>query len=507
MSRANVEHLFRHFEESPNDVAFIERGDAVTYSEIERRARSYARSLEELGVRKGDRVGVFVDGSIEMVVALIGHYFAGIVHLPINTRYGAVEIGHILDDSGARALLHPATGELFDTVEGLDLPDTVEHRIALGGEAEGARSFSELCSGEPMEGAPRPSDEDLALLIYTSGTTGRSKGVELPFRAVVSNIDALTRLWEWTNEDILLLALPLFHVHGLCIGVHGTILRGCRAIIHERFSAAEVVAEMGQGATIFMGVPTMYARIVDHLDEHPERADWMKEARLYTSGSAALSPSIFERFEEHTGHRILERYGMSETLLTLSNPYRGERRPGTVGLPVPGCDVRVVDENFEDTEDGEVGEIVVRGPSVMRGYRGLPDKTEKAFNDGWFLTGDVAKRGADRYVSIVGRRSVDIIKSGGYKISAREIEEVLERHEEVAAVAVVGLPDEEWGERIVAAVVPAGGAQPGIDELNAFCAGKLADYKQLRDLILVDEIPRNALGKVQKHRVVERFES
>jgi acyl-CoA synthetase (AMP-forming)/AMP-acid ligase II len=264
---------------------------------------------------------------------------------------------------------------------------------------------------------------------------------------------------------------------------------------------------MGQGGSIFMGVPTMYSRIVEELDADPAQADWLKSARLFTSGSAALSPNIFERFKAHTGHEILERYGMSETLLTLSNPYLGERRPGTVGRPVPGCDVRVVDSSMEDVQPGDVGEIVVQGPTVMDGYWNLPDKTDEAFRDGWFLTGDVATVSADGYVSIVGRRSVDIIKSGGYKISAREIEEVLERHADVRAVAVVGIPDETWGERIGAAVVLTEGVDTDglLGRLADHCDGTIADYKQVRDLIVVDAIPRNALGKVQKHKVIELF--
>lgn len=508
MTDSAAARLFFHLQNSREEVAFIQRGRAITFGELDRQARSYAASLANLGVERGDRVGVFLDGCIELIVALVGNYYVGAVHVPINTRYGAVEIEHILNDSGARTLVCTSAPSLAETIDSAHAP-ALKDRVVVGSPRRaGDHAFADLVSHAPIAAPVEPADEDVALLIYTSGTTGRSKGVELPHRAVVGNIDALTNLWEWTPDDVLVLALPLFHVHGLCIGVHGVLLRGCRGVIHERFDAGEVISELAQGGTIFMGVPTMYTKLVEELDREPERGDWLRDVRLFTSGSAALSPSVFERFEDHTGHRILERYGMSETLLTLSNPYRGERRPGTVGKPVPGCEVRVVDDDLNDVEPGQVGQIVVRGLSLMRGYRDLPDQTEEAFQDGWFLTGDVATISSDGYVSIVGRRSVDIIKSGGYKISAREIEEVLERHESVSEVAVVGLADEVWGQRIACAVVPSPNSDTSglLADLQAFCEGEIADYKRPRDLIVVDEIPRNALGKVQKHRVIELFE-
>jgi malonyl-CoA/methylmalonyl-CoA synthetase len=313
------------------------------------------------------------------------------------------------------------------------------------------------------------------------------------------------RLWRFSEADRLVLALPLFHVHGLCLGVAGALLTGFTLLLEERFDPVRVVEAFASGgATAFMGVPTMYVRLLERLEAHPEDAAALRKARLFTAGSAPLPAADFHAFQEKTGHRILERYGMSETLFTLSNPYEGERRPGTVGLPVPGCSVRLVDDEGRDVPDGELGEIHVKGNGVMNAYWGREAETAAAFRDGWFLTGDVARRGAGGYVTILGRKSVDVIKSGGYKISAREIEDVLRRHPAVKDAAVVGLPDRVWGQRIAAAVVltepaEADAAERTCTEIAAFAAKHLADFKVPRDLRALTELPRNALGKVQKH--------
>ena len=332
--------------------------------------------------------------------------------------------------------------------------------------------------------------------------------MELSFRALVSNIEAVTRAWGFTGNDRLAIALPLFHVHGLCLGIHGGLLHGFPVLLSEKFEAGRIVEAFATGgATAFMGVPTMYVRLLEHLEAHPESAKALRRARLFTSGSAPLPADDFRAFQEKTGHAILERYGMSETLFTLSNPYDGERRPGTVGLAVPGYEVRIVDDAGSDVTPGELGEIVVRGSGMMTGYWGRPEETARSFRDGWFLTGDVARSDADGYVTIVGRKSVDIIKSGGFKISAREIEDVLRRHPKVRDVAVVGAEDRVWGQRIVAAVVlvPGVDAAPEavLEDLAAFARAHLADFKRPREVRLLPELPRNALGKVQKHLILK----
>ncbi len=506
--------------------ALVFGGRALTFGDLDLLSARYAAGLSALGVRRGDRVAVFAESSPDLVVALLGHYRIGAIHVPINTRYRAEEAGHILRDSGAKAVLVCPGTDCARVLDGIGPLPGLHLRVTVGGEhagAEGSADFAvstdsgtvrmsrllEADTSRPASLPPPPGDEDAALLIYTSGTTGKSKGVELSFSALAANIGAVTAMWAFGPNDRLALALPLFHVHGLCLGIHGMLLHGYAVLLYEKFEAAGIVeAFEGRGATAFMGVPTMYVRLLEHLEAHPAAADALRRARLFTSGSAALPADEFRAFKERTGHRILERYGMSETCFTLSNPYEGERRPGTVGLPVPGCSVRIVDDAGHDVADGELGEIVVRSNGMMTGYWGKAEETARSFRDGWFMTGDVARRDADGYVTIVGRKSVDIIKSGGFKISAREIEDVLRRHPAVREVAVVGVEDRVWGQRIVAAVVLAPGRLAVekanlLRELSDFAGEHLADYKRPRELLVVPELPRNALGKIQKHLLLK----
>ncbi|MFT4704953.1 MAG: acyl-CoA synthetase (AMP-forming)/AMP-acid ligase II [Bradymonadia bacterium] len=495
-------------------VAFSLEGGALTWGALDARSNALASAMRGAGIGRGERVACLLETSLDLVVTLVAHHKLGVVHVPINTRYAHAEIAHIVQDSGARwlfaseSLLTPLGGpeERFDA-------DGLERVIVLG--SDEWRALSGGSAEAPIEHPPSfvdaaCADEDTAMLIYTSGTTGRSKGVMLPFRAIAGGIGGLVGLWQWVREDVLVLALPLFHVHGLCIGVHGTLLTGNRSVLLPRFDAEAVCTAMANGGTVFMGVPTMHARLVQHLDANPEAARSFANARLVTSGSAALSADLFARFEAHTGHRILERYGMSETLLTLSNPYDGVRRAGTVGRPVPGYDAQLVDEQGGPVEPGGIGEIEVRGAGLMTGYWGLPEQTQASFRDGWFRTGDVAIQSDDGVFRIIGRSSVDIIKSGGFKISAREIEEAIEVDTDVAELAVIGIPDEVWGQRIVAAVVPTSSGDneqaEWLERLQARSRERLADFKCIRDVRVIAELPRNALGKVQKHKLAGLFE-
>jgi malonyl-CoA/methylmalonyl-CoA synthetase len=346
-----------------------------------------------------------------------------------------------------------------------------------------------------------PDGEDLAVIAYTSGTTGRSKGAMLLHRNVVANIESICEAWHWTADDHLLLTLPLFHTHGLMVGAHGTLFAGASAELQRSFDADRVYdALLGGSYTMFFGVPTMYTRLLREAESHDERPDPL---RLYVAGSAALSPQAFEEFEKLFGERILERYGMTETGMNLTNPYDGERRPGTVGKPFPGQEARVVDiESREVLPAGEVGEIEVRGPHVFRGYWNRPDATEEVLGeDGWFRTEDLGSVSEDGYFTISGRTK-ELIISGGYNVYPREVEEVLEGHPGVAEVAVVGLPDEEYGEKVTAAVV-SDDPELTAEEVKDFCQDDLASYKKPREVYFVEELPRNALGKVQKHVVQE----
>jgi acyl-CoA synthetase (AMP-forming)/AMP-acid ligase II len=515
VSRKSTAHLFAALEAGSPELAYEFDGQRLSWAELDERARSYANALAHAGVDKGDRVAVFVETSLELIIALFGNYYLGAVHVPINTRYRATEVAHILSDAQPAAILGDAAGgEVLEQALAQAELERPPIRVAIGDDAEGFR-FAELLAATPGEYL-RPRDEDLALLIYTSGTTGASKGVMLTHAAVVANTRALTGLWTWSARDKLVLALPLFHVHGLCIGVHGAALHRMPVLLERRFDPAAIVERFAApglrgGATVFMGVPTMYAAIVEHLREYPEAAPILARARLFTSGSAALSSELWEAFVELTDHRILERYGMSETLITLSNPYLGVRKPGSVGQPVPGCDAAVVDAHGDELGVGEPGELIVHSNGIMAGYWNRPELSAQAFirdRDGrpWFRTGDVAYVDERGYFHIVGRMSVDIIKSGGFKISAREIEEVLARHPAVREVAVLGVPDPKWGEQIVACVVPAQAgarAQALLAELVEHHCAVLADYKKPRGIYVCDELPRNALGKLQKHLLRE----
>ena len=512
MSSERVARLFSALSDLPEKEALVFGGRSWTFGALDAASRRYAAGLASRGIGAGDRVAVFAEASPEALIALLGHYRLGAIHVPINTRYRAEEAGHILQDSGARAVLYAAGSEQEGILREIGAAGGLPTGIVLGpaprtGPNEAAVHFAGLLDSEPLPGEPAPQDEDIAVLVYTSGTTGRSKGAALSYRALVENTSALTGAWRFSARDRLALSLPLFHVHGLCIGIHGSLLHGMTLLLSPRFDAGELVrAFSDQGATIFMGVPTMYVRLLEHLALHPEAAEILSRARLFTSGSAPLPGADFGEFRRLTGHRILERYGMTETLFTLSNPYEGERRPGTVGLPVGGCDVRIVNDASEEAAVSEPGEILVRGSGMMTAYWGRPEDTRAAFRDGWFATGDVAARDGDGYVRIIGRKSVDVIKSGGFKISAREIEEVIAGHPSILEVAVVGAPDRVWGERIVAAVVLRGPLddEAGVEgEVRDLCSRSLADYKRPKEVRVLDALPRNALGKVQKHRILE----
>lgn len=494
------ERLTAGFRAASADAEAVRFGDvAWTFGRWSDEADAHLADLRAHGLEPGDRVAVLADGHPRLLAAVLGHARGGLVHVPINTRYREAEIEHILADSGARVVLVDEAHEALvaQTPTGARLP-----RLQL------ERSLATPAAGTP---ASEVDDAATAVIIYTSGTTGKSKGVELSYRALADGLGALTDLWRWTPADRLVLALPLFHVHGLGIGIYGSLIQGNRITLCSRFEPAEVVEAIAAGGTIFMGVPTMYSILLEYLEQNRARAEALRGARLFTSGSAALPADDFRRFEALTGHRILERYGMTETLLTLSNPYDGERRPGSVGLPVPGCEIRVVDEVGEDVGAGESGELWIRWSGLMSGYWGRAEATREAISDGWFRTGDVVTRAADGYVSIVGRKSVDIIKSGGFKISAREIEEVLARHPAVRECAVIGVPDPRWGQSITAAVVPAradDASDPAhlLSALAEHVGEALADYKKPRGLLVLDALPRNALGKLQKHRLLARAE-
>jgi len=482
-------------------------GRVWSFGELAVRADAWTRALRDAGVRRGDRVAALGGASPTIIAAMLGAYRLGAVWVPINPRYASPEISHVVSDCAASLVL-------------VDPALAAKLRDGKGGAITTPAVATLPLQPRPAPSSPSPTpplaeDDDTALLIYTSGTTGPSKGVALSYRAVVDGISALTALWQWTPDDTLSLQLPLFHVHGLCIGVHGALLHGLTTTLASKFEPARVVADVDEGATIFMGVPTMYARLLAHLDTCPQDGAVLQRARLFTAGSAALAASDLHAFERHTGHRIIERYGMSESLITLSNPYDGERRAGSVGRPLPGVTIRVVDETGAPVPDGDSGELHVQTPGMMTGYFGQANATEAAFDGPWLRTGDLVVRSADGYVRVLGRLSVDIIKTGGFKVATREIEDALITHPAVREIAVFGVPDPVWGERIVAAVAlhPSLGSASTLEgdalvaALVEHCKDVIADYKRPRGALVVDALPRNAMGKVLKVALRERVEA
>jgi malonyl-CoA/methylmalonyl-CoA synthetase len=469
----------------PELVAGSDRS-ALRFADTELSYRELGRLTGHLAGRlQGrERVAVWATPTIETCVAVVGALVAGVPVVPVNPKIGERELGHIVDDSAPDLVL---------SAPNVDLPEPL---AALPRQPVEVVPVDVVPTPAPGE----PDGETPAFVVYTSGTTGPPKGVLLPRRALAANLDALAEAWEWTGDDVLVHGLPLFHVHGLILGVVGPLRRGGSLHHLGRFSSSGVGAELARGATMLFGVPTMYHRLVADCADDPALAAAVGRARLLVSGSAALPATDHARLAELTGQRVVERYGMTETLMNCSVRADGDRRPGAVGPPLPGVDLRLVDDAGSplDAVDGEtVGEIEVRGPNLFLGYLNRPDATAEVMRDGWFRTGDMAVRDPDGYVRIVGRRATDLIKSGGYKIGAGEIENALLEHPGVAEVAVTGEPDEDLGERIVAWVVPSGPA-PSAEELADHVARLLAPHKRPRVVRFRESLPRNEMGKVLK---------
>jgi len=437
---------------------------------LERSAVVAAR-LSAAGARPGDRVLFAGAASSALVIAHCAALRAGMVVVPVNPAAARRELESVIDDAGPTIALVGAAA-------------------LAGWAAEIDPSLVVTSPDVPLPDGPAPPldearGEDVAMLMYTSGTTGTPKGAELSHSNLLAGAESVRIAWGWTSEDRLILCLPLSHIHGLGIGLHGALLSGSAVLLLDRFDAETVLDAAAGGATVFFGVPTMYERLAT-----AEGGGRLGRLRLCVSGSAPLSAELHRRVEERCGQVVLERYGMTETLLTVSNPLRGERRAGTVGFPLPGVDLRL---------DEATGEMLVRGPSVFGGYRGLPEANASAFTEGWFRTGDIGEV-VDGYLRIVGRAK-ELIISGGYNVYPREVEDVLRSFPGVRDAAVVGTPSAEWGETVTAFVE----APEGIDlvALATHASSELAFYKRPRQLHRVDELPRNLLGKVMKDRLAK----
>jgi len=475
-----------------------EDGSRYSWSDVERASAMLANLLARLGLSAGDRIAVQVEKSPEALLLYLATLRAGLVFLPLNSAYRAAEIDYFVGDAEpAVVVCSPAN---LGWVGPIARRRRVRHVFTLGADRSG--TLLEAAAAESPEFETRAvRGGDLACIVYTSGTTGRSKGAMLSHANIGSNALVLHRYWRWRHGDVLVHALPIFHVHGLFVACHGALLSGSPMLWLAKFDVAAVIERLPR-ATVFMGVPTMYVRLLD--DERFD-ARATRDVRLFVSGSAPLLPETFRRFEERTGRRILERYGMSETAMLTSNPYDGERVAGTVGLPLPGVEVRVVDEKGVDCRVGDVGAIQVRGPNVFSGYWRMPGKTREEFTeDGFFRTGDMGSRDANGYLSIVGR-SKDLIITGGYNVYPKEIESYLDEMDGVVESAVIGVPHRDFGEAVVAVVVVEPRARLDERELVAALEGRIASFKVPRRVHLVDELPRNTMGKVQKNVLRERF--
>ena len=453
------------------------QGAGYTFGDIDSRSNRLARLLAQRGLRAGDRLCVYMVNCVEMIDLYLACVKLGVIFVPINILYRDREITHILADAAPAAV-----------VSATDLSSAVP----VWRPADLTRESAGLSSERPRVALDGDAP---AGIIYTSGTTGTSKGAVLTHNNFAANATNLTACWQITSADRFLLALPLFHVHGLGNGIHSWLVSGCRMRLLERFDHTQAAAEfLDFRPTLFFGVPAIYVRLLDIAVEQARQIGACM--RLFVSGSAPLPAHVFEEFRARFGHTILERYGMSENLMNISNPYAGERRAGSVGLPLPGVSVKLLDAEGRDVADGETGEVYLKGPNVFSGYWRRDEATRAAFRDGYFRSGDLAVRSADGYYTLCGRKS-DLIISGGFNIYPREIEEFLQEQDGVAEAAVAGVPDRVRGEVPVAYIVTTRAVDPA--DLEACCREKLASFKIPRRFIVVDKLPRNALGKVQKH--------
>jgi malonyl-CoA/methylmalonyl-CoA synthetase len=495
---ALLEARFRAAAQAP--VFETPSGESMSYAELLKRVERMARALETLGVKPGDRVMAQVEKSVANVCLYLAALKAGAVFTPLNPAYTVAELEYFMAD--AQPALFVAPIERLIAAEPAAAANKV--RCLLTMEANGSGSLADLARQQPDGHATAPcTDDDLAALIYTSGTTGRAKGAMVTHGNLASNAQALHAYWGFEPGDVLLHALPIFHVHGLFVALHTAFLNTSKVLWLPKFDLEQILRLLPQ-ATVIMGVPTFYTRLLAHPGFG---AALCRSLRLVISGSAPLLPETHAEFEARTGHKILERYGMTETGMITSNPYRdGERIAGTVGYPLPGIEVRIADEGGRILPPGEVGVLEVRGPNVFKGYWKAPDKTQQEFRpDGYFITGDLAIMAPDGRVTLVGRAK-DLIITGGFNVYPKEIETELNRLPGIAESAVIGVPHPDFGEGILAVIVPAPGSAPGSEsEILDALSQRLAKFKLPKRVFVAQELPRNAMGKVQKSELRARY--
>jgi malonyl-CoA/methylmalonyl-CoA synthetase len=497
----NIYSLFAGRFPSDQRAPFIETpaGGHYSYADLERESARYARFLTGLGLQPGDRVAVQIEKSPAAVFLYLGCLRAGLIYLPLNPAYRAAEIEYYLDDAAPGAVVcRPSDLSGMRELAG---PRGLKHVYTLDADGQGTLTGESRSLGDEFD-TRRVSPDATAVLLYTSGTTGRPKGAMLTHGNLAANALALHQAWGWRPDDVLLHALPLFHIHGLFVACHCVLLNGTKMILLPKFDVPAIMRLLPK-ATVFMGVPTFYTRL---LADPAFGRDVCGHMRLFVSGSAPLLPQTFDEFQQRTGHTILERYGMTETGMNTSNPLDGPRRPGTVGKPLPGVSVRIVNDKDRPLQIGAVGQLQVKGDGVFKGYWRMPQKTAEDFtSDGYFRTGDLARLDGDGYVSIVGRAK-DLIITGGLNVYPKEIEACIEKLDGVVESAVIGAPHSDFGEAVVAVVVRAPGRED-VTEAGLLTALKrlIAGYKVPKRVFFVPELPRNTMGKVQKNLLRERY--
>jgi malonyl-CoA/methylmalonyl-CoA synthetase len=480
-------------------------GDPLHYSwrDLDHATARLANLLASLALPRGARIAVQTDKSVEALALYLAVLRAGFVYLPLNPAYQRAEIAYFIEDAEPSVVV--CVPRNFSWVSRIAFSAGTAHVFTLDDQRGGSLLQRAALHRDQHTPAVCAAD-DLAAILYTSGTTGRSKGAMLSHGNLLSNAEVLKTFWGWRPGDVLIHALPIFHVHGLFVASHGALLNGSKMIWFSRFDAKAVIARLPD-ASVFMGVPTLYVRLLGEASLTKRACAGM---RLFVSGSAPLLIETFTAFRERTGHTILERYGMSETAMLTSNPCdpaAGERRGGTVGRALPGVGVRVLDDAGRPCAAGTVGHLQVRGPNVFQGYWRMPQKTRDEFTaDGWFKTGDVGRIGTDGYVTIVGR-SKDLIISGGFNVYPAEIEDLLNQLPGVAESAVIGVPHPDFGEAVLAVVVPRADARPDAAGLIAALKTRIANFKVPKKVFVMDDLPRNAMGKVQKNLLRERHKA
>ena len=466
-----------------------------TWRDLDRGTAMLANLLASLDLPEGSRVAVQTEKSVEALMLYLAVLRAGLVYLPLNTAYQRDEIGYFIGNAEPAVVV--CAPKNFSWISRLAFAAGTAHVFTLGDDRSGTLLQRAAVQSDHHTAVPRDAS-DLAAILYTSGTTGRSKGAMLSHGNLLSNARVLKSYWGWREGDVLIHALPIFHVHGLFVAIHGALLNGSKMIWFDRFEPRAVIARLPE-ASVFMGVPTLYVRLLNEAGFTRETCAGM---RLFISGSAPLLIETFDQFRMRTGHTILERYGMTETAMLTSNPCAaedGERRGGTVGFALPGVEVRVVDDAGMECKASEIGNMQVRGPNVFRGYWRMAEKTAEEFTpDGWFKTGDVGRIDAAGYIAIVGR-SKDLIISGGFNVYPAEVESTLNEMDGVAESAVIGVPHPDFGEAVVAVVVARPGQAPDADALIAQLKAMIANFKVPKRVFVVDELPRNTMGKVQKN--------